>query len=293
MRRHALDNPISYHAILFSVRFLPTRLCRLLGRITASIVYASSHKDREGLAANLSMALNRSMNDPFIRKTVRRIFLNYGQYLIDFFLFPQLPLRKINGFFASIQGEEILKKALAKGKGAILLSAHIGHWEIGRYILQMLNYPLTVVAMAHNTRATNALVNQLRHDNGIRGIEVAQSLFTGIEILRHLRNNRIVAMHGDRDFFGRGRQTTFLGKKVNFPVGPVLLAMNSGAALIPTFVLRGSDGRYFGVLEESIPLIVEGDRDDAIEKNLRKIAQIFERYIRSYPDQWYSPDPIA
>ena len=147
--------------------------------------------------------------------------------------------------------------------------------------------------MAHNTEAANALVNQLRYENGVRGIEVAQSPFAGIEILRNLRTNGIVAMHGDRDLIGRGRPTTFLGKKVSFPVGPVFLAMNSGAALIPTFVLKGSDGRYFGVLEEPIPLQVEGDRDDVIDKNLRKTARIFEKYIRSYPDQWYCPDPIV
>ncbi len=293
MRRHILDNPVSYYAILLSVRFLPTRLCRLLGRITASIVYAFSHKDRQGLSVNLSTALDKPLDDPFIIKTVRQVFCNYGQYLIDFFLFSQLPLRKIKGFFASIKGEEILQHALAKGRGAILLSAHIGHWEIGRYILSLLHYPLTVVAMAHNTGATNALVNRLRYNNRTSGIDVDQSPFTGIEILRHLRNNGIVAVHGDRDFFARGRQTTFLGKQVSFPIGPVVLAMNSGAPLIPTFVLRGPDDRYFGVLEEPIPLLAEGDRDDVIDKNLRKIARIFERYIRLYPDQWYSPDPIA
>lgn len=293
MRRHILDSPISYYAISYSVRFLPIEICRVLGRVTALIVYGFSHTDRQGLRTNLSLALGKSVDDPLIAKLVRRVFLNYGQYLIDFFLFPRLPLRKIQKFFASIRGEEVLKNALNKGRGVILLSAHIGHWEIGGYILRLLNYPLTIVAMPHNTNTTNTLVKEARQNNKIHNIDINRSPFSAIEILRHLRNNRIVAMHGDRDFFSRGRQTTFFGTKVRFPVGPVLLAINSGAALIPTFVLRGEDGRYFGILEEPIFLVAGKNREDNIEKNLAMIARVFERYIRSYPDQWYSPDPIA
>lgn len=293
MRRHILDNPISYHAIFISVRYLPTRLCYWLGKLVVLVVYAFSKRDREGLAFNLSMALDRQVDDPLIRRTIRQIFVNYGHYMVDFFLMPQLPPQEIKEYFAYIKGEEILQRALAKGRGAILLSAHVGNWEIGGSMLRALNYPLAVVAMAHNTEIANALVNRLRNNTGIGVIEVDQSPFSGVEILRHLRNNGIVAMNGDKDLFGLGRPITFFGKKVTFPVGPVVLAMKSGAALIPAFVLKQSDGRYFGVLEEAVPLLLEGDRDDVIEKNLGKTARIFEKYVRSYADQWYCPDPIT
>ena len=159
--------------------------------------------------------------------------------------------------------------------------------------LRFRNYPLNVVALAHSTHSTNALVNRLRKNKAVNVIEVSQSSFSGIDILRCLRNNEVVAMIGDRDFFGSGRLIDFFGKKVRFPVGPVVLAMKSGAALVPAFVLRQSDGRYFGMLEESIPLVLEGDRDDIIEENLGKTARVFEKHIRSYPDQWYCPDPIT
>jgi len=293
MRQHILDNPISYYAIFLSVRYLPTRLCHWFGKLVALIVYAFSRKDRDGLASNLSLALKRPPADPFIRKTIRQIFKNYGHYMVDFFLMPQLPPHKIKRFFAEFKGEEILQSALANGKGVILLTAHLGNWEFGSIFLRLRNYPLNVVALAHNTYFTNALINRLRRSKAVNVIEVNRSSFSGIEILRCLRNNEIVAMIGDRAFFGHGRLTTFFGKKVSFPVGPVVLAMKSGAALIPAFVLKQSDGRYFGVLEEAIPLLLEGNRDDCIEKNLAKTARIFEKYIRSYPDQWYCPHPIT
>jgi lauroyl/myristoyl acyltransferase len=293
MRQHILDNPLSYYAIFFSVRYLPTGVCHWLGKLVALIVYAFSRKDRDSLASNLSLALGRPPDDPFIRKTVRQIFKNYGHYMVDYFLMPQLPAQKIERFLAEFKGEEILQNALANGKGVILLTAHLGNWEFGSIFLRLRNYPLNVVALAHNTSPTNALVNRLRRDKAVKVIEVDRSSFSGIEILRCLRNNEIVAMVGDRDFFGHGRPIDFFGKKVSFPVGPVFLAMKSGAALIPAFVLRQSDGRYFGVLEEAVPCLLEGDRDDVIEKNLGKTARVFEKYIRSYPGQWYCPHPIT
>ncbi len=290
MRRHILDTPISYYAIFLAARYLPIGLCHWLGKITALIVYAFSSKDRTGLAFNLSIAFNKQRKDPFIRKTIRQIFINYGRYLVDFFVFPQLPKAKTKRFFTHLQGEEILEDALTKGKGVILLSAHLGNWEFSGNIA---DHPMAVVAMAHNTSVTNGLVDRLRKNKGVQTFVMDHSPFIGIEILRHLRNNGIVAMNGDKDFFGNSKKMPFFGRNVAFPIGPVVLAMRTGAALIPAFVLMHSDGKYFGVLEKAIPLHRDGDRDEAIEKNLNRVTSVFERYIRQYPDQWYCPDPIT
>jgi KDO2-lipid IV(A) lauroyltransferase len=139
-------------------RCMPVSICHWVGKLVVLIVYTFSHKDRKGLAINLSLALDRPIDDPLIRKTVRQIFLNYGQYLPDFFLIPQLSPRDIRTFFASIKGEEILKKALAKGKGAILLSAHLGNWEIGGCMLRAMNYPLAIVARIFLIEADQLLI---------------------------------------------------------------------------------------------------------------------------------------
>jgi len=292
MRAHILDHPSAYFAIYLAASLLPVNFCRLIGKMVAAIVYAFSRKDRQGLAYNLSLALERPPTDPLIRRTIRRIFKNYGQYMADFFIMPQLPPAKARRFFHKVYGENHIHAALAQGRGVILLSAHIGNWEFGGTMMRRSGYSLAVVALPHNTSATNALVNRLRKDTGIKTIEVDGSPFAGIEILRHLRGNGIVAMVGDKDFFGSGRPTRFFGHPVAFPIGPVTLALKSGAALIPAFVLRGRDGRYFGMTEPAVTLQSEGDREALMAVNLAKIARIFEKYIRRYPDQWYCPDPI-
>ncbi len=292
MRRHALDTPISYYALFLATRYLPKVFCHWMGRIFVSIVYPFLKKDQAGLAYNLSLALNKPVDDPFIKKTIRKIFFNYTEYMADFLMMPQLPPHKAKEFFSHLERENIIQEALTRGKGAILLSAHVGNWEFGGIMARMSNYPLAVVAIPHNTPGTNSLVNKLRKDRGIKVFEISTSPFAGIEVLHHLRDNGVVAMIGDKDFMGHGRLINFFGKEIPFPVGPVVLAMQSGAALIPAFTLKQSDGRYFGILEDEIPLDREGDRDEEINKNMEKTARIFEKYIRKYPDQWYCPDPI-
>jgi KDO2-lipid IV(A) lauroyltransferase len=213
--------------------------------------------------------------------------------MADFFLLPQMPHHKIRRSFAYLKGEDVIQKALARGKGAILLSAHLGNWEFGGTMMRLSDYPLAVVALPHNTAATNALVNRFRKGKGITVIEVDDSPFSALPILKHLRQNGVVAMIGDKDFFGNGIPVSFFGKQIPFPVGPVTIAMSSGAALIPAFVLKQSGGKYFGVLEEAVSLTRHGTRRQATTENLQKIAAIFETYIRRYPDQWYNPDPLT
>jgi lauroyl/myristoyl acyltransferase len=293
MRQHILDTPLSYYAIFLVARLLPLQICRLIGRAVARIVYIFSTQDRIGFAANLSIAFGRPAGDARIRRLVRLMFVNYGEYMADFFCLPQLPPHKASAVFAGLKREEIIQEALAQGRGVILLSAHIGNWEFGGSMIRHAHYPLAVVSLPHNSAPTNALVNHFREGKGISVIEVDASPFSAIPILKHLRKNGVVAMMGDKDFFGNGRIINYFGKPVRFPIGPIIIAMTSGAALIPAFVLKQPDGKYFGVLEGPIPVSQNGSRDQAIQKNLELVARIFESYIRRYPDQWYNPDPMV
>ncbi len=239
MRKHILDRPISYYAIYLTAGRLPVGLCRLIAKIVVSVVYAFSKRDRQGLAHNLALAFDRSPSDPFIRRTVRRTFYNYGQYMADFFIMPQLPPGQVQRYFKTVYGEDIMHAALAKGRGVILLSAHIGNWEFGGTMMRLADYSLAVVALPHNASSTNALVNRLRKGTGIKIIEVTGSPFAGIDILQHLRQNGVVAMVGDKDFFGSGQPTRFFGQLVNFPVGPITLALQIRCRPHPRICSKG------------------------------------------------------
>ncbi|MBT8369785.1 MAG: hypothetical protein KJO34_02410, partial [Deltaproteobacteria bacterium] len=115
MRQHILDTPISYYAIFFVAKCLPLTVCRWIGKAVALTVYIFSQRDRHGFAVNLSIALNMPADSARVRRLVRRMFANYGEYMADFFRLPQMAPHKVDTVFAGLKGEHIIKAALARG----------------------------------------------------------------------------------------------------------------------------------------------------------------------------------
>jgi len=122
---------------------------------------------------------------------------------------------------------------------------------------------------------------------GVTEIRVDRSFVPTLSVLRALGQNAIVAMQGDRDFDNTGVAVPFFGREAFFPRGPLRVAMASGAAVLPAFIVRLPDGRYRAVVEEPLRIETEGDRDAALRTNLLRYVALLERYVRAYPEQWY------
>jgi KDO2-lipid IV(A) lauroyltransferase len=122
---------------------------------------------------------------------------------------------------------------------------------------------------------------------GVTEIRVDRSFVPTLAVLRALSENGIVAMQGDRDFDNTGIALPFFGREAFFPRGPLRVAMASGATVLPAFIVRVEDGRYRAVVEAPLAIETSGDRDDALRENLRRYAELLERYVREYPEQWY------
>jgi KDO2-lipid IV(A) lauroyltransferase len=212
--------------------------------------------------------------------------------MVDFFRLLSMELGESKSFARLFEGRHNLDAALAQGRGVILLTAHLGHWEIGGLGLRALGYPLAVVTIRHNSVFTNRLINTLRSRHGIRVIELGDSPFDTIEIVRALNDQAVVAMLGDRAFSERSAPATFFGREVQLPVGPILLAMATGSPVVPAFSVMKAPGQYLGIIEPALNLRNGPEREDALRHNLQQVVAVFERYIRRYPDQWFQIDPM-
>ncbi len=127
----------------------------------------------------------------------------------------------------------------------------------------------------------------MRSRHGIGIIELGTSAYDGIEIIRALQRQEVIAVLGDRVFGDRAGTTTLFGRPVQLPLGPVLLAMATGAPIVPAFSVMEAPGRYRGIIEAALEVRRGPDRDAAQQHNLRQVAGVFERVIRRFPDQWY------
>jgi lauroyl/myristoyl acyltransferase len=287
MRHHILDRPRLYQWTLNLARTLPQSLLYGLARLVGGLVYACSAGDRRTLRHNLRIVLNGCQPPANPEVILWKLFQNYAIYMVDFFRLLAMDLPDSHRCAQLYEGRHHLDAALARGRGVVLLTAHLGNWEIGGLGLRALGYPVTVVTLKHNSAFTNRLINTMRSRHGIRVIELGSSAYDGIDIIRALQRKEVVAVLGDRVFTDRSATAAMFGRQVRLPLGPVLLAMATGAPLVPAFSVMEAPGRYRGIILPALEVHRGPGREAALQHNLRQVAGAFEHAIRRYPDQWY------
>jgi len=253
--------------------------------LIGNFYWAVMKNDREMVRRNLSQILE----DPSkLDAAVRETFVRYAKYLVDYTRMDLLRERHLRSLVHGFTGKVHIDAALAQGKGGLIFTAHLGNWEVGGIFLALMGYSLTVItapdveARLHNYRV------RLRNEQKIKVITLNDTLSSSLAVLKALQANELVALLGDRDLFGKGIAVQFFGQKVFFPIGPALLAYLSEAPLIPTFVLMGRDDKYICLAESPLCLQRSGNRDQDLAANTQKIATVIERFIRAYPEQWFT-----
>ena len=111
-----------------------------------------------------------------------------------------------------------------------------------------------------------------------------------LDAVKALRRNEIVAMLGDRIESQKTMVFDFFGRETPFPVGVAMLAMTTGAPVLPVFVVMERNRKYRGVIEAPVYFnpSSRGDREVVVREGMAKLIKKFEAYIEKYPDQWYN-----
>ncbi|MDP8265540.1 MAG: lysophospholipid acyltransferase family protein [Candidatus Aceula meridiana] len=265
----------------FWVRRLPIKLAYRIAGCISVFKYYLSAKDRRAVKNNLEVIFPGRKD---VSHIARDVFRNFGKYLVDFFRMPGLVDEDYISKNIKVDNLEYLKNALKRNKGVVLLTAHLGNWELGGFVLSKLGYSMIAVALPHKERTVNDLFNAQRETEGM--IVVPNNV--GIrECIKGLNENKLVALLGDRDFNANGEVLDFFKKQTVIPRGPAAFAVKTGAAIIPGFLVRLEDDTFHLKLEEPIIPSSEGDKDKEIRRLMRKGISIIEENIRAYPSQWF------
>ena len=190
-----------------------------------------------------------------------------------------------------VDGEEAYRALRARRRGAILVTAHLGHFETAIAMLARVEPRIHVVF----SRDESMLFERLRARQHARLGVLDAPVNDGLEMWVRLRDaldaDEVVLMQGDRVMPGQpGARVPFLGGHLRLPLGPVKLARLTGAPLIPVFAVADDDGRIRIAIEPPIDLgdgPVRGQDDPA----LARLASVIEEYVRRYPDQWMCLHP--
>ncbi len=195
------------------------------------------------------------------------------------------------------EGEEHLRRALAEGRGAVLVTAHAGAWDcVGRLVAAQYGAPIMIVMQAEADSAARALQDQVRARTGVQVLLVGEDALSALPLLRHLRAGGVVAFQLDRPApSGRAIDVELFGRAFRVPEGPFRIAGLSGASLLPLFVRRAG---YFDYEMRVDPPISLPRRPSATElgQAAAQAARAMEQFIRDNPTQWFhfqSPGPRA
>lgn len=271
-------NYILYRIGQFIALALPLNLAYRIAIILSDLHYIFAYKDRKAVWENLK-AIFPNKTDREICSMRISMFRNFAKYLVDFFRFSKIDMDYIK---RNIHLENIhyFDQALSKGKGAVVLTAHLGNWELGAVVIALLGYPFWVVALPHKNRWVDNFFNSQRESKNIKVIPLGRAVR---QCLNALKENKLVGLLGDRDFTRKGEVLDFFGKSTFLPEGPAVFSLKTQAPIVPGFMVRNNDDSFTLRIEKPI-----GANEVYTERELIiRYKAIIEDYIRKYPDQWY------
>ncbi len=224
------------------------------------------------------------------RKAVYKNFYIFGQTLID--KVAMLSGLKEN-FTIDHEGHEHLQHVRDLKKGSILLSAHIGNWEIAGNLLKILDQKFNILMYDNEMEKMKNYMEEIQKKKSFKIIPIKDGDMSHlVELHKAFSDNEWVVMHGDR--YRPGSPTIekmFLGKKAKFPLGPFIMAAKFGVPVTIVFAVKESNTHYHFFAKKTIE--VKRARTEVDVK--ATVAEISDRYVaaveemtRKYPEQWFN-----
>jgi KDO2-lipid IV(A) lauroyltransferase len=275
-------NYIIYRTGQLLALILPLKLAYKIAMLISDIRYIFAYQDRKFVTENLKVIFPEKP-DKEIKIMRINLLRNFAKYLVDFFRFQKIDRKYIERYIR-IENINYFNEGLARGRGVITLTAHIGNWELGGVVISLLGYSFWVVALPHKYKRVDDFFNTQREIKGLKVIPLGKAIR---QCLKLLRENKMVGLVGDRTFSERGIILDFFGRDTVFPEGPAALALQTGAAIVPGFMLRNKDDTFTLRIEKPLDYLPTGDSEKDIKNVIGLYRVIFQDYIRKYPDQWY------
>lgn len=254
------------------------KICGGLG----SVAWLFAFKTRTLTLKHLRMAYPER-NDADIRRLGRSTFRMLGKNAGDILRSSSVKdLSQLEKFLVT-HGLENYDQAHAKGKGVIFLTCHLGAFDLQITNMAMRGLNPNIIGTPLKDKRLNDLLWNYRNLHGAIPIARGKETFRMIKVLK---SGGSVALLIDQDTRVKTAFVDFFGMPAATPVGATVLALKTGAAVIPTYIYLGDDGLQHMHLLPEIPMITTGDEDHDVIVNTQALTNFIEEKIREHPDQW-------
>ena len=276
-----------YRAVAILVRLLPLKGAYWLGLRICDMMFFLNRRGRLAVRENLRTIFEHQGIRPsrhILDGCARKTFQYFGKYLADFIRFRKLTPEGVRDR-VSIQGLEHLEAIRDSKRGALMLTAHYGNWELGGAFIASMGIPIHAVVRPVPSPALERVFQYFREQRGLQVIPLSHA---GVGILKALKRGEAVALVGDRDFTGNGHPRSFFGRTASLPRGAAWFSHRTGVPIYMGFATRAPDDTFILRMHPPIDPVQAGS-EDAIQE---KIVAIMEETIARDPCQWFIFDPF-
>lgn len=232
---------------------------------------------------NLNSVFGETKNKKEIKKIAVEVFENIGKNSVDVARLGKLTPSKIDQI-AKAEGVDYLDSAYRRRKGVIILTGHIGNFELLAAYLSLKGYKLSVIGRKLYDPRLDKLLVKNRESVGIENISSSEDVKKMIKVLKTGRSLGVLV---DQDSTRvKGIFVDFLGIPARTPVGPAFLHLKLGSPIIPLAILRNKKEKYKIIIKPALELEPTGDKDRDIKDLTQRYTRILEEIIRDHPCQW-------
>jgi KDO2-lipid IV(A) lauroyltransferase len=262
---------------------LPRKQARRLSDLLGRLWFRVDMRHRRVALDNLTLAFGGEKSNREIRLIAKQVFRNIVHVVYEVGWSLHLQPKDLDAFF-SVKGFANLRAAVRKGKGVLVLTGHVGNWELMPVAAVMAGYSANVLYRPIDYAPLDRFFAEARARFGLKMIPKDASL---LRVFRALKRGETVAMLLDQNVgLHKGVMVEFFGRRACTSYGLAYIALKTGAPVLPFFVVR--DGRCFTAeIGPEIPLIKTGDHQKDLEENTQRYNDALEAVIRRQPDQWF------
>jgi len=280
---------LTYRGLGTVLQRLPELVAAGATGVVALIFGALPSASKAMYGRHVRRVMGPDTSDAEVEAMARRAILNYGRYWFEGARIPALGPDVISERMLVESGWEHLVAGMEAGNGVIMALPHIGSWEWGGAWLALQGYPMTSVAEPLKPPAMYDWFVSQREAMGLSIVALGADA-SGV-LLRTLRAGKLVGLLCDRDIGGSGIEVEFFGERTTMPGGPAMLALRTGAVILPTAVYSGPGIEHTAVIMPPVPAERTGGLRQDVARVTQLIAGDLEQLIRRAPEQWHLFQP--
>ena len=278
-----MKKTLATRTVLLLFGSIPLKLRKIFFRAMFILLYHFGEKNRLITLHNLIRSFPEKTL-PEITRIAKNVYLNLGTVAAEFFEIPSLTKENMADW-VQFEGLENYTRALSKKKGILFYTGHFGNWELGAACFGLQGMVINIIYRALDNPVLEDFVAWFRTHTGHKVISKGGA---ARKIIKLLKKNESIGILIDQNVSWReGAFVDFFGRPASTTTGLAALALQTGASVVPAFIIKSEDGTYKITIYEEVKITKTADYEADLFENTQKFTGIIEDIVRKYPDQYF------